>query len=63
MSGVPTAQAGSYLGEAAKLNSVCGKRTDALSNEIFSVCQEEQLHLEVYQRTDQVLRFGAGSIL
>lgn len=47
MSGDPSAQAGSYLGEAAKLNSGCGKRTDALSKELFPLCQGEELNLKV----------------
>lgn len=47
MSGDPPAQAGSYVGEAAKLNSGCGKRTDALSNKLFPVCQGEELNLKV----------------
>lgn len=41
MSDEPSVQAGSCLGEVAKLNSGCGKRTNALSNELFQVCQGE----------------------
>lgn len=56
----PFYQAGSCLGEAAKLNSGCGKRTSALSNELFLVCGGEEPNLKMLRAdSDQGPAFGS----
>lgn len=44
-------RAGSCLGDAAKLNSGCGKGTDALSDEPFPTCQGEELNPKVEEQS------------